>query len=200
MICPWKTAQDIQRYMCHCILRYDGHPYHVIYGNAAKLFLYKITDQGRVKLIHTVNPEDPLLDVESPDLGYFNQDGHTFRVERQPYKQFSQGLTDKNTCVYDVEGTQRPEITIFCQGVEDMIVGKYPSFEECWDIVKDGGSVAASRDVAVSRSNKDFPAMVYYKGDIVGYINPGSMKVIVPSSDRGWIVSRYLSQFTWEIE
>lgn len=198
--CPWKTAQDVQRYMCACILRYDGFPYFVTYGNAQRLNLYKITDTGRIKAIHSISPDDPKLDIESPEVGYFNENGYAMRLERQPFKQFSQGLTDRNTCIYNVEGERTLDLNISCQGVEDMILGNYPMFEGAFEVMRKGGSVALSRDVALSRRNKDFPTMVYYKGDTVGFINPNSMKVIVPSSDRGWIVSRYLSEFTWEIE
>lgn len=201
MICPWNTAQDISRYLGNSILRYDGVPYLVVFMSATKLCLYKLAEVGLGKQpAHSIAPTDPLLDVESPPVGYFNHDGDAYHVIRYPYKQFSQGLTDRNTNIVDIDGGHT-ESSLYIQGVEDMIVGKYPTFEECWKMLdEEWHSVAVSIDVALSRHGVGYPTTVYYKGEVVGFINPNSMKVIVPSSERGWIVSRYLAPFGWEIE
>ena len=139
-------------------------------------------------------------DIESPDIGYYNEGGQASRLERQPYRQFSQGLNDKNCCVFNIEGHRVTGESILCRGVEEMIIGIYPEFQDAWELLDEWPSIAISRDVALSRKRKGFPTTVYYKGETVGFINPGSMKVIVPSSERGWIISRYLGAFGWEIE
>jgi len=202
MKCPWKTAQDINRYMGGCILMYDNFPYSSSYISQTKLSLKKITKINEIVVDPlVVSPFDDKLDITSPALGYYNHKMEALRLERQPYKQFSQGLTDRNTIIYDIEDNRRYEDeSIFCQGVEDMLTGVYPSFGDAWASLQKQHSVAISLDVALARAGNDFPTNVYYKGDIVGYITPGSMKVIVPTSDRGWIISKYLDVFGWEVE
>lgn len=202
LTCPWKTAQDIQRYMCGCILRYDGVPYGTTYVSATKIALYKLDQFNKPMAVkvHEVSPYDEKLDIESPPLGYFNYEDQAQYVERQPYKQFSQGLTDRNTCIYNINGNRIMEASIYCQGVEDMILGKYPTLEECWEKLNSQASIAISRDVALSREKKGFPTIVHYKDEVVGFISPGTMKVVVPTSDRGWIISKYLAPFSWEVE
>lgn len=199
--CPWNTAVDIQRYMGNCILMYDNFPYLTLFLDVREISLCKITEVNSASRKGlTVLLTDDRLDVTSPPLGYYNHDKQALRLERQPYKQFSQGLTDRNTVIYDVDDNRHYDDTIFCQGVEDMLVNKYPSFDEAWKLLDSQSSIALSRDVALGRPNVGFPTNVYYKGDIVGFINPDSHIVKVPSSERGWIISKYLDVFGWEVE
>ncbi len=59
--------------------------------------------------------------------------------------------------------------------------------------------MAISKDTAIQKTDSGV-YQVWYKCDNVGWMAPGTRTVNVKSSDIGWIVSKYLSLFSWKVE
>lgn len=203
MKCPWTDPNDLQKYM-QGVFRYDGKPIYIEYtGGKGPLRLIDLMTLERIKQIKA---DDPLLDIESPELGYMNnekgQENTVYMVEREPHRQFSQGLTKVNTMVFDLTG--RPvnlgyNLVFSYKGFTDMVVGNYPEFEEGMALLKNFKEIALSREVAVQGNPDRYPALVFFRGEKVGYIEPGTRIVKVPTNSKAWLVSKYLQKFTWEI-
>lgn len=200
MKCPWDSPNDIQRYLSGSVVRYEGHPYYVTFDGISTFSLYELTDQVNRKM--SIKYDDPDLDVDSPELGYYMDGGRVLRLERQPQKQYSQGLTKNNTSVFTLDGKNYPSYKhpLLCQGVANMLLGVYPSLDEAFAILETKKEVALSRDVAMNSNGKGYPYTVFFKGETVGFVMPNTRKVVVPNTSKAWIVSRFLAEFTWEIE
>ena len=203
MNCPWTEPQDLQKYMNGVVVLYDEQPIQCNYDGVDHLVVYDLLTQ---KALKKIKPNDPLLDIESPEIGYMNRtdpngNNTVYWLEREPHRQWQQGLTKANTCTYKIDGGMvgAYQNLFYSQGLIDMIVGKYPTLQEAFVLLKKYKEIAISRSVAIEGNPEKYPANIYYKGEKVGYIEPGTMVVKVPSSTKAWIVSKFLGQFTWEV-
>lgn len=200
MKCPWDTPNDIQRYLSGTVFRYKGHPYYFQFDGLSRFSYYALTDTDT--RLGQVSYDDPDIDVEPLELGYYQGRDRVLRMERHPQKQWSQGLTKNNCTVWKLDGSRHADYNhpLLNQGVVDMLTGNYPTLDECFVILETKKEVALSRDIALASTGKGYPYTVFYKGDIVGFIPPGTRKVVVPNTAKAWIVSKFLAQFSWEIE
>lgn len=197
--------QDLPRRLDRGLVRYNGHPYIIRTDrDRREVSLISFNSKQNMK----VQVDDPALDISTPPLGYFQANASTvLYVTRRPMRQFRQTVSDETvsfSTLGDKEKGNFLKYTLFCKGMEDALLNIFPSYEEVrveFERSVDRIEKALSIDVALQWVPELKIIHVYYKNELVGlvsHIDPYT--VIVPNSDKGWIVSRYLGVFRdWKI-
>lgn len=207
MTMPWETVNEASHRLAGTLCRYDGKLYRVYTFSGASLVLCDPAAEMTVK--KTVKMTDPLLDVSSPELGYFvfegvppgwgvkpTQIGRVCYAVRRPARKYLQGLTESVVSIKSIDGhmTQVDSgAAIYCQGFAKMVEGEYNP-----DVVltsqKEG---VISRDFAFD-TGKSGLKRVYYKMVEVGYLEPGSKTIKIPETTRSWIVKEKLDELSFK--
>ncbi len=212
MKCHYDRLEDVQQYITNGVFRYDGkavYVHKVLKDKKGEGFI-QIAPIEKMDETFDIDVYDDLFDISFPDLGYINLEEKD-KAEKKVLKvgflakkfnrQFNQGLTNRNTTLLDIEGKPIPYANyLYTKAVQDLIQNRYPSFEDAWGMLKGDNEVAISRDVALKSLKDSGLILVFYKTTNVGWVTPGSTTVIVPTSDMAWLVSKYLREFTWEIQ
>lgn len=151
-------------------------------------------------------------------------------AERRPRRQYRQGICSTNLSFSTLDGKNTrdhwlipgyPDSTwMGYPGFIEMLENDYPMLDKAFDILNDRfiptniqnhktgimeeqlvpvESLAISKDTAIQRTDSGV-YQIWYKMDNVGWTTPESRVVRVPSGEMGWIVSKYLSQFSWKID
>ena len=203
MPCRYTTGRDLADRLDGTICMYKDEPVLVGFHSEDSLILYHPVTNIKLTTIH---PADEHFDISSQELGYINlKDGDTnlvMYITRPPHKRWRQGLTYGSLTYQDIKGKNiyphhvPMEHVIRSQGFYDMLVDNYPSIKEALENYE---VCAISKSVALEKTPSGV-VQVYFKNQNVGYLLPGTNRVCVPSSDMGWIVSKFLQQFSWEVE
>lgn len=206
------------------ICRYRGKPYYingvgrgdrqgirdangeVIKLGVKDLLLWELADTGR--LAHVIKADDPLLDISTPPLGFYQVNATTVGyISRRPLRQFKQTLDADMVSIAPLNGKHNGKIvfSMYCKGYYDAVIGEFPSYEDTLKhFAKSEISVekALSSDVAFKYFPQLHIAHVFYKNEEVGWVSMATPRVIVvPSTEKGWVVSRYLNMFNdWKVE
>lgn len=131
-------------------------------------------------------------------LGFVNDPLNKVAVftERSPARHTQQGLTDamiftKGISLTESKPALGPKIAWYSDGVRDMIVGDYPSLQECFENLKNpevvNQSSAFHRNFALVRGPLD-TLFLAYKENVVGIFQGDSYKnVALPSKKYGYL-------------
>lgn len=224
MPCRYDTEKDLINRIGSTIIRYGGKPgMCIVHGKNNLVLEHPVTG---MTVAADIKPNDPLLDISCPELGYMNltSGGRETKnlacyVERLPYRQYHQGIRSDQLSftMIDPQDGHIPgypqNLWINSQGFYDMLIDNYPSLDEAFRWLDDGerkeatkegilytipvNEVAISRDVALKKM-KAGVYFVYFKTDEVGWCTEDRV-VNVRSHEEGWIVSKYLQEFKWKV-
>lgn len=198
--------QDLPRRLDQGIVRYKGKPFilKIDRGGDKEVGLYKLAGQ---RFVTKIKVDDPDLDISTPPLGYIQYNEHLVAyVMRRPLRQFKQTIT-QDTVVYEGLGGKalgfKPNL--YSQAYEDAVLGKFPTYQEIRDEflkLNEKCEKVLSLEVALQWVPELKIIHVFYKNEIVGLVTHlDPYTVIVPDSDKGWIVSRYLGVFRgWKVQ
>lgn len=217
MKCSWDTNHDINSRLHGTICQYKGLPVYVQTGKGG----------GLITLSHPVTGDDVKdifyddedFDVSSIEVGYLNLllDGKAkakydeksivVHAVREPQKKWRQGLNSNVVVFNGLDGNPgkfgqyAPGGILSTWGFYNSITGVFPSLDEALTLLNSGEEreLAISKDVALQRLPSEV-ILVFFKTQNVGFMAPESKTVVVPSNDKGWIVSKYLQQFNWIVK
>lgn len=197
---------DIRLRLDNSIIRYKDFPYYVRSSRGSLLDLFKLSDTSEV--FKTVDAYDEDIDISNFPLGYVQINNRVVYATRHPRRTARHSLTLDSITFRNLPGLEgsriNPSRTFFSEGMEEMITGDYPPIKEAFESVeksKTTKSMAISRDVAIHKFEGRDIIEVFFKNEYVGWLDPQSMKVNVPSSSKAMVVSSYLLEygFFWEI-
>lgn len=217
MKCSWDTGNDINSRLHGTICQYKGLPVYVQTGKGGNLIT--LTHPVTGKDVGDIFYDDENFDVSSIEVGYMNlllddkakakygEKNVVIHAVREPQKKWRQGLNSNVVLFYGLDGNPgkfgqyAPGGILSSQGFYDSLVGVFPTLDEALFLLNSGEEtqLAISKDVALQRLQSEV-ILVFYKTQNVGYMAPGSKTVIVPSNEKGWIVSKYLQQFSWIVK
>lgn len=204
-------ARDLEQKLGNSIIRYDGKPVFVRTDNQS-LHLYTLP--GGQDLIKVVKRDDPLIDISPIKLGYCNvRRGEILRacyITRTPWRRTKQGLTSSGIRLNHHQGvapTGSTSTAIFgSKDFVEMLNNEYMAMEKVMTLLnnlyeknKSYQEVAIHRNVAIGINDLGI-IYVYYKGERVGWIQPGTTTVTIPSDNYGPIITKYLNGFNWVIK
>jgi len=221
MQCRYPDQDLIQR-LDRGIARYRGHPYYVIVDRERaekdpegkriilkkrEAFLYHLDNVNGDHALK-VSVDDPDFDISTPPLGYYQQTKDSVtHVVRRPLRRFKQTLDPDSVFFHPLskENQNRHNPTLFCAGFKNAIIGNFLSYQ---DIQKEFAKSVKSieRVLSIDVALKWIPELkithVFFKNELVGWISPNEpTTVIVPNSEKGWVVSKYLQVFNgWKVE
>lgn len=184
---------------------YDGKP--VLINAAGGTIAICTFPEGQQ--IKRIEPDDPSLDISSPQLGYINTQRNCYYIYRKPARRYKQTLTHQAIDYYDPVNTDSVKNTpislndqFYSTNFKKMLENEYPPLDGVLKALNSETSKiksrAISRDVALAIDSFGI-VRVYYKMEEVGYINPGSTTVQVPGGTLAWVISKYLREYAWEV-
>lgn len=203
-------AADFEARLNGGVVLYKGIPHRVLIDEHQINLADLLTSRT---VIRDVPPLDENLDISAPELGFMNRETHAVYLERMPRRLYRQSLESRSvveTCLYREGPIQEVPNgrgnAIYSKDFLKMFTEPYPTFDQA--VAKltapdsEVLSIAVSRMVALT--SDDFGRItVWYKGRMgdapVGWVDPGSRVVRVPSTDKAWVISIYLSELGWEV-
>lgn len=220
----FNLATDVEARLNHTIIRYDEEPVYVCNVNSSKIFIQTLDEYvtGDSRIHRSLSFDDPLLDISSPPIGYFNMskeeakrifgdhnpDASKSRAGycyRNPAKQWKQGLRLGHLVTRE---PSQPDTHFmggyslnFCKPVREMILGEFPSVQEALFSLdsEEAESVAISREVALVRESTG-AITVAIEGVGAGILLPTQSKVYVQSRRHSWVIEEQLSRFQLEVK
>lgn len=197
--------RDLAQRLDNTICLYRQVPYLVrIDGPQVQL-----RDIPTSKIVEIIKSDDPDFDISTIPLGYVQWGPQVVYLGRRPARIWKQAFSAENMSVKSIGGddaafrdANRP-FTLRSREFLNMIRNDYPVLDQVLEdfrLRKEAKEIAISRDIAVQYNSNLHITYVYYKTQQVGFILPNTRRVIVPSTDFGWIVSKYLNGLSWEIE
>lgn len=196
--------KDLESRLHGTVCRYDGKPYYLQYEGGRQ---FSLTTLSARKRVHVINADDIHLDISTPYLGFCQiTPDYVSYVTRKPARMWKQGVSQDNIIWNYLSIAAREAIKpgILTSNFEDMILQKYPDLDAALKIVSSDDTInreiAISNDIALKYNGRLQLIYVYFKQDQVGFLQKGSKKVIVASNERGWIISKYLQGYSWDVE
>lgn len=166
-----------------------------------------ITDLVTGEMVaRSVSPDHEYLDIAAFELGYMNTDIGAMYLSRIPARQFKQAITPGSVVEYRLqrdglvrEGMGRSR-WLRSVSFRERYTKPFPSYDEALRMFGgDVQSVALSPSIAICKQRNGFIS-VWYKLEEVGEIKPNTRTVIVPTSEKAWVISMYLGQLNWEVQ
>lgn len=195
MTCQYTLAKDLSDRLDGTVCRYDGRVVRV-YNSFPTVTLYE-WDSRKIK---EIEPSDPLFDISAIETGYFNYECPEYSfvgyASRSPIKKYKAALFANYVEYRTIGGGQVIEYMkegFYSQGMLDSLEGRFPSYIEAMELLKQRNEVAISQDVAF-RKDEMGATYVYHRTVPVGWIAPGDHKVHVVDNDLRWVVNRILSR------
>ena len=184
---------DIRARLGGTIIRYKGEArYCEVEGET--VCLHDIVNKN---LVARVTPDDPLLDISSLTLGYYNIRDKAVYAMRNPYRRYKQGVDFYSLTYLVPSGTPLTRFEadhMWCQGFVDGFNGIYPNLRDALTMIrkKTWTSVAISQDVAIANDGKNLK--IYIKGEEEGWLRVEGETItgIIPKSDTSWILRMLL--------
>lgn len=205
MRCKFANRDLIQR-LDSSICRYRGRAVFVRYGGAEDLMnIWYLPSSRKGAADETIHANNEQFDISTVPLGYMQEGKDVVNYAcRRPGRIYKQGVSYDNLHFYQINGKGvMSNPSIYDQGFKDMVEDNYPSLKEVMASIRKSTTkkeVAISRDIALQWDPTLRLIYVYYKTDQVGFIIDGSNTVIVPSSEKAWVVSKFLSLLSWEVQ
>ena len=190
-------------------IRYKGKPVYIRIMED-EICIYSLPNQKLMKRVNEITPD---FDFESMPLGYFTKDNKCYYLTRVPYRKIKQGISIGSVLIHplpNIVDRALPRISNVLNSQEfvDMVLGNYPPLYEALTSLRESheayprqnSEIAISISIAM-RIDENGIIHIYYKNDLVGWIQPNKFIVHVPSNMRGSIVSKHLSHVLgWEID
>jgi hypothetical protein len=197
--------RDLQARLDNTVCRYRGVPYTVRCVGANQLNLAPL-DKDYPPTVIYANDEE--FDISSVPLGFVQiNKNQVCYISRRPARIYKQGLSPESVIIEyiskDARINNEGRFNIFTKPFSDMVLEKYPPLLEVLKglpTIDVPIEVAVSRDVALQYDPVLKISYVYYKIDKVGFIMNGTKKVIVPTSEKAWVITNYLYELEWEVE
>lgn len=204
MRCKFAST-DLSQRLNDTICRFKGIPYQVKYEGGDELALRSLYPPRGI--IDVIKSDNIFFDISTVPLGYVQVTPDTVAyISRKPARIYKQGLSQESVICDYLSGNdfqKKPAFSIFSEPMYNMILDKYPDLNTVLSILtskEKSTEIAISRDVAL-KSNPDLHiTYVCYKNNEIGFIINGTKKVIIPNGGMAWVISKYLSSFTWEVE
>ena len=207
MLCKYN-ARDYQQRLGGGIIFYDGAPFVVTETYDNYFTLQSLKNYPRSERVQ-VDATSNLLDLSRQPLGYINFKGNAYYLLQDPNRQYKQSLSASGLHAFDVTnrknlpgGNVTISSALFSTPGYNMLMGIYPTLESSFDKLekKSVTSVGISRNVAIAIDSLKIKR-VFYKQVEVGYTTPDlGNKIIIPSDEYAYIISRFLRNFSWEVE
>lgn len=158
------SQEDFDSCFKGTIVEHEGEIYHVDRSAPGeKVLLHRLKD-GQEVVVKSWNKED--YSVKNLRLGMMNSGEHAIWCSRDPLRVYKGGFSSQN-CSFKILTTRGPVHTrMDLRSIHfyNMLVGKYPSFEEAVRRVKDfGGAVAFDRQFCIDEERN-----IYHKTQMVG--------------------------------
>lgn len=201
MICNIPQA-DRSKYMDGTCCLYDGQPYYIrCIVDDPKVYLYDFnTHRTKMK---TIEYNDPLFDVATPPLGYVQIENRVVYLSRRPHRRWKQGI-DRESVFANFIGVEF-QWGFWGEPLRRTMAREFIPLKTILDLLRADETYA---EWAVSNDcclvNQGEIIKVWFRGEEVGFIPRAGLKkerptVLVPSSQKAWIVSRYLElYFDWK--
>ena len=202
MRCKYPNRDLVQR-LDTSVCRYDGRAVYVRYagdGDLLNLWYLPTNRKGASDL--TIHAR---FDISTVPMGYMQIDNVSVAYAlRRPGRIYKQGVSYDNVHFNMIDGKHvNYNPSIYEDGFKCMVEDKYPALKTVMSTMRKSSlamQTAVSRDIALAWD----PAMrliyVYYKTDQVGFIVDNTNTVIIPSSEKAWVVSKFLYGLDWEIQ
>lgn len=197
---------DLNQRLNDTVCRYEGLAVRIKYHGGDLLDLCSV---GSGHLIKTIKSNDPGLDISGIPLGYVQiTPGIVVYTSRRPLRIYKQGVSnDVIATRFTTTGYPGVKFSIFSKPFEDMVNNRYPNLDAALKLLRKKYNendryteIAISRDIALKYNHEMQITHVFFRGDEVGFIIKDTRTVITPSTDKGWIISKHLGQFDWEVE
>lgn len=196
-------VQDYQARLHGGVILWGGIP-HIISTDGESLNILDIP--GGRPVARNIDPHHNDLDISSFELGYINTPRGAYYLTRMPQRQYRQSLTQGHVVEYHLSfgGIEKQRVGRSQWLMSEHFVNAYrnpfPRFDAALEMLDDEvSSVALSRDIAITKDELGI-VKVWHKLEMVGFIVPGTRTVRVPATDKGWVISMYLSELEWEID
>ena len=167
---------DMQRKLEGCIIRYKGEPHSVHVAQGLRPNIVKIRKLDLTSEWKNVDVTEDDFDIQAVPLGYvnFNNQAVYFYREAQREVLCTTHPTRLRWKYNEGEREKNREIDVFtCPSFADMIMNKYPSFDEVVSKLSSkeqiGNSIAFNRMYCVSRRNR--ARLLMFRGKLLGTFN-----------------------------
>lgn len=193
----WRGG-DLSQRLDRTFIRYDDQVYYCRYAGPTTLQLTSPVANGSLPTNVSIN--DDKLDVSSLPLGYLQFGSYVYYLSRYPGRRYKQGVCQESL-IFSPQLIVPMDEVLFSQGFVNMVEDKYPNMPAVIKAIKRAApALAMSRETAIFFDADNKIYKVKYKQEEVGYINPEIPTVVeVPSEESSWVVSMYLSNFTWRV-
>lgn len=223
----FTLSSDVEARLNQTIIRYEGVPVYVISVGGDYILIqtceeYVKHQAGIEKSFRKVDYQDPLLDISTPPVGYFNFSkdeaemifgrGHPLARKSRagysylnPAKQWKQGLRLSNLPTREPVNPDQHFLggfnLCFYDSVNSMINGDFPSIQEALFSLDSGESisVAISREVALVKENTG-AITVGVCGEGAGIMIPSQNIVYLKDRKHSWVIEEQLSRFQLEVK
>lgn len=210
-------SRDLSQKIGNTVCMYGNEPVFVeVLGRGNNIRIYFLGKENQFKEITT---DDENFDISSPPLGYMKDRGNrVFYLTRSPVRRSRQGLDHRSLKARRIPilDNNGQKISLDPYGVNDvfhdpgfynMVTNRYPPVDLAIDnlVRQHKENPEKHYEEAISRQfgltiNQVGIINVFLKNELVGWIPPNSLTVQVPSSEKGWVISKYLSHILgWEI-
>lgn len=199
--------KDLSQRLDHSICRYKGDPVYIRYAGTGTLFGYDLTnkaDSGNPK--YKIDANDPNFDISTIPMGYFQASKNTVMyVSRKPGRIYKQGVnSDSLVCIsLNKAGNREWDGSIYTAAFRDMILDKYPPLHASIKRMRVSTNrleIAVTRDIAIEWVPELLIIQVYFKNELIGFLPQDTMTVIIPSTEKAWVMTKYLSELDWEVQ
>lgn len=192
-------GDDLRSRLGGTVIRYKGTPYLCdVQGEDLVL-----SDLVSGALVARVSPDDPMIDISSLTLGYFNIGKSAVYVTRHPYRRYKQGV-DLGALQYQTLSQRNAygaADMLRNQGFLDGLNDKFPPLAKALNDIMTNSkdSVAISRDVAITKDKDVFK--IHVKGSEEAWMKVGTTRVLVPPNDSAWATVWILKDAcsAWEV-
>lgn len=196
------SRADLYRKLNGCIIRYKGYPHSVIVREVENprdeetVYIYP-PSKGEHKAFKVTYTTDD-FDNSSFSLGFVNFQNRAYFLSREARREVLTCTHPSRISVHslDYDKDAPRSSVIYSEGFEDMVVRKYPTFEEVKTTLTPketiGCSLAFHPLYAIVRSNR--LRSLYFKKEVLGIFNSKWELTIEPDNDTS-IHRKVLSGF-----
>lgn len=131
----YQTGPDANMRLSGTIIRdKNGNPFYVIQVLSQTQATGVYLKSGPNGDPFHFNPNDPGIDISSPNVGYMNFKGAPLYLQRQPERRQKQGLDTRRVLIRKDKATQRLDEQFnngYWPNLHNTILGVYPSLHSC---------------------------------------------------------------------
>lgn len=175
---PFIRQEDASNRLNNTVCFYKGKPVYVTVSvdfptNDIHIVDFGAMVSGRKTTPKIINVTDKEFDPFPRPLGYINYVGYAVYVGRLPERRPKQGLSMDAICVVNENPGGWNGRTLFnTEDFYNMLINKYPSFQEALASLDDGNtSCAFHRECAISYIARTRSVGLIYRGRMIGLYN-----------------------------